>query len=82
MAKKNIRSIFLKSLACLVLALLAACTSSTYSGDDVVVGGNLSQVRPMTVIPSHLGDSSRNGVSVPGLRRFTPPQSAPRLSPP
>lgn len=82
MTKKNIHSIFLKSLTCLVLALLAACASSTYSGDDVAVGGTFSQVRLLTTLPSHLGDSNRNGVSMPGTRRFTPPQSAPWLSPP
>ncbi len=82
MTKKNIQSIFLKSLACLILVLLAACASGTYSGDDVAVGGTFSQVRPMTTIPSHLGDSNRNGVVMPGALRSTPPQSAPWLSPP
>ena len=82
MTKKNLRSLFLGSLACLVLVPLAACTSSTYSGDDVVVGGTSYQARPLTTIPSHLGDSNRNGAWMPGARRSTPQQSVPWLSPP
>jgi hypothetical protein len=81
MAKKNIQPILLKSLACLSLVLLAACTSSTYSGDDIVVGETSSQARPLTVIPSHLGEPIRDGVWVLGARRG-PQQPAHWLPPP
>jgi hypothetical protein len=81
MRRKNIRPIFLRSLACLVLVLLAACTSNTYIAEDAVVGGTTSQVRPLTTIPGHLGDS--NPGWVPGTRRLvTQPQYGRILPPP
>lgn len=82
MTTKNIRPILLRSLACLVLVLLAACTSNSYIGEDVAVGGPSSQVRPLTTIPSHLGVPNGAGSWVPGTRRLAPQQQFGRSLPP
>ena len=81
MTTKNIRPILLRSLACLVLVLLAACTSNSYIGENVAVGGTSSQVSPLTTIPSHLGDSNR-AAWVPGTKRLAPQQNFGRTLPP